>query len=671
VSAAETTSGPSTRPALGARDARLLVEANAEQVSDVARDVSLLRRLLPFVKPHAGLFTASLLLMPLAAIGGLLQPYLLKRAIDAMLADDAAGLRFVVLSFAGVLAFEFVTRFAQTYVLQLTGQRATADLRAALFAHVQKLRIAYFDRTPVGRIVTRLTNDVDGISELFASGAVTAITDVLTLVGIVVAMLWIDWQLSLVAFVALPPLVFAVNLFRRWARSAFRDIRLRVAQLNSYLSEQVQGLPVVQAFGREADCAAEYARVNEAYREANYRSIRYDALLYSVVQSVSTACVALVLWFGAVRAGWAEADGHSALAVGTVVAFYDYIQRFFEPVRDLATKYTLIQSALASAERIFSLLDTNELDAPAAQAFARGAEDRSVRAGDSSSADGPDGELTSDAARDDAARDDAVRDDATRAKSARDDVAIAFENVTFAYREGHPVLHDVSFEVKRGETVALVGATGSGKTTLTSLLLRLHEPQTGAVRLHGRDVREQAPRALRRSFSVVPQDVFLFAGTLRENLTLGDPAPDEARLTKVLGDVGASALVEARGGLDARVDERGKNFSAGERQLLAFARALYRDADVLLLDEATASVDSETEHALQRAADVALAGRTALVIAHRLSTVERADRIVVLHRGRVVEQGTHEELVALGGVYARLHQLQRGATASGETTIPT
>ena len=652
---ASTRPNESTRPALGARDARLLVEANAEQVSDVARDVSLLRRLLPFVKPHAGLFTASLLLMPLAAIGGLLQPYLLKRAIDAMLADDAAGLRFVVIAFASVLAFEFVTRFAQTYVLQLTGQRATADLRAALFAHVQKLRIAYFDRTPVGRIVTRLTNDVDGISELFASGAVTAITDVLTLVGIVVAMLWIDWQLSLVAFVALPPLVFAVNLFRRWARSAFRDIRLRVAQLNSYLSEQVQGLPVVQAFGREADCAAEYARVNEAYREANYRSIRYDALLYSVVQSVSTACVALVLWFGAVRAGWAEADGHSALAVGTVVAFYDYIQRFFEPVRDLATKYTLIQSALASAERIFSLLDTNELDAPAREALE--AADRSVRAGDSVSGDPASGDSH------DSASSDSQRDP-------KSDVAIAFEHVTFAYREGHPVLHDVSFEVKRGETVALVGATGSGKTTLTSLLLRLHEPQTGAVRLHGRDVREQAPRALRRSFSVVPQDVFLFAGTLRENLTLGDPAPDEARLTQVLRDVGASALVEKRGGLDARVDERGKNFSAGERQLLAFARALYRDADVLLLDEATASVDSETEHALQRAADVALAGRTALVIAHRLSTVERADRIVVLHRGRVVEQGTHEELVALGGVYARLHQLQRGGTTSGETALP-
>ncbi len=603
---------------------RLFVAQNAESVGEEQRDIALLKRLIPFMKPHTRLFVIALIMMPLASLAGLIQPWLVKKAVDSVVVQRSPdALSNVVMLYAGAIAVEFTLRFSQTYIMQLGGQRTVAGLRSYVFAHIQRLGLRYFDRTPVGRVVTRVTNDIDSLTELFASGAVTAFMDIITLAGIIIFMLVIDWQLSLITFCALPPLAIAVNLFRRWARVAFQDIRLTIAQLNAYLAEQVSGVAIVQAYGRQDDCADEYAEINAAYRDANYRSIRYDALLYSVVQSVSAACVALVLYFAAVRLGWIEGGAESALYVGTVVAFYDYIERFFIPVRDLATKYTIIQSSLASAERVFSLLDTEELDAPKTYPIAKDENDKS---------------------------------------------AITFSNLSFGYHEGRPVLEDVSFSIQPGERVAVVGATGSGKTTLLSLLLRLYElgdPKDeaswpGEIRVQGEELRSLTREALRRRFSVVPQDVFLFAGELRENLLLDESSrsANDDRIWAALEQVGAAELVRARGGLAAKVDDRGSNFSAGEKQLLAFARALLRDAPILLLDEATANVDSETEAELQEAAEKLLSSRTSLTIAHRLSTIERSDRILVMHRGKLVESGSHEELLTQDGVYARLHALQ-------------
>lgn len=585
-------------------------------------DVKLLLRLAPFARSSTTLFVAAGLLSPVVVLSGLVQPLLQRAAIQAALVDrSATAVSQVALGFAGAILVEFAARFAQTYALQLGGQKTVAAIRRAAHAKVQSLPMARLDRTPVGRLVTRVTNDAEAIGEFFASGAILGVVDVITLAGIVGFMLYVDVPLTLVTFVALPPLLVVVQGIRVRAREAFRAIRSSVAQLNAYTAEQAQGLSVVGAFGLEAACQREFRAINAEHRDANFRAIRYDALLYSVVESIAAVTVAILLWFATVRAGWVDAAAGAAYA-GTVVAFYEYVQRFFGPIRDLTTKYTILQSSLAAAERVLALLSEPETDAPRVAL--------------------PNSENAS----------------ASTESERASEVLLELQNVSFAYRPGRDALKNVELAIRRGERLAIVGPTGSGKTTLTALLLRLYDVSAGAIILEGRDVRTLTRQAVRGRFACVPQDVFLFAGSVAENVASFDPRRNDARVRRCLERTAAWDLVCARGGLDARVEERGTNFSVGERQLIALARALYLDREILVLDEATASVDSDTEARLERAIAEVMQGRTAIVIAHRLSTVRTADRIVVMHRGKIAELGTHEELLRRGGLYARLHELQ-------------
>ncbi len=584
-------------------------EIHGEQELGKAYDARLLRRLWTYVRPYRGIVCLALLLSPVYQLLEQVQPYLMKLGIDRYVQrGDESGLGRLGFLYLGAIVGQLLAAYWQQYLTMVVAQRSLADLRVALFARVQRFPMRFFDRNPVGRIVSRLTTDVDVLQEMFAAGAMTIVLDFLGLVGILGFMLWINWALALVSLALLPVMVFAIDYFRRMARKTYRLIRERIGRINGYLQEAISGMAAIALAGREARAFAEFERLNADHRDANHLSNKLEAALFSFVEAVSTVSIALMLWEGG------RLHGAGLAELGTVVAFIQYIQKFFVPIRDFSAKYAVMQSSMTAAERIFALLDLETEPVPAhARVPAR------------------------------------VRGE------------IEFEHVWFAYRGEQWILRDVSFRIPAGEHVAIVGATGAGKTTLIKLLDRLYDVQRGRILVDGIDVRDWDPTALRRRIAVVLQDVFLFSGPVEANITLGRGDIPRAAVEAAAAHVNADGFIHRLGGYAAPVRERGSNLSGGQRQLLAFARALAHDPTILVLDEATSSVDAETEWLIQDALVKLLEGRTALVIAHRLSTIENADRILVLHKGELREQGTHRELLARDGIYARLYRMQYAA----------
>jgi len=575
-----------------------------------AYDARLIRRLWGYVRPHRRLVGASLVLMLSVSAVQLVQPYLIKLAIDDHIASGRMeGLGRLALLFLAALMAEFGLRFGQLYVLQRTGQDVVFDIRMAVFAHLQRLSSSFFDRNPVGRLMTRLTTDVEALNEAFTSGLVVILADLVKLAGIVTILLWMDWRLALVTFAILPPTLLLTWFFRKRMRGAYRQVRAWIAKVNAFLQENVSGMRVVQLFSRERSAMAQFREINTGHRDAQLRGVRYDSIFSALAEMIGSVTLAAIVWGG----GWSILEG--VITFGTLVAFIEYASKFFGPVQELSQRYTVMQSAMASAERIFGLLDTEvDIRSPEQPRPARGG-----RAGE-----------------------------------------IVFENVTFGYKEGEPVLHDVSFRVAPGERVAIVGWTGSGKSTMIRLLVRLYDVWEGRILLDGVDVRDYDLRDLRRRVGVVLQDHFLFAGTVSSNISLDDPAVTPDRVQEAARAVHADRFIERLAqGYEEPVRERGSNFSVGQKQLLSFARAIAFDPAVLVLDEATASVDPETEHQIRQALQTLLKGRTSIVIAHRLATVRDADRILVLHHGELMEEGSHEELLGVeNGIYRTLYSLQ-------------
>ena len=629
-----------------------------EEILGKAYDSRLMARLLKYLRPYRWQVAIALVSIILKSFADVLGPYLTKVAIDRYLAPREAatatssgiwswlsqnaitGIAQLAAIYVGLLVFSFLLEFLQTYFMQWTGQKVMFDLRRQIFRHLQRLHVAFFDRNPVGRLVTRVTTDVDALNEMFTSGVVSIFEDIFVLAGILGVMLCMNWKLALITFAVLPFIVVATKIFRDKVRDSYRRIRVAIARINSYLQEHVSGMVVLQLFNRERKAYTRFSEINRSHMEAYKDAILAYSLYYPAIDVLSSIAIACVIWFGgagvmrnisvtsvAVSFNWKTLVAfrlvRGVAELGVLVAFIQYALRFFRPIMDFSEKYNILQSAMAASERIFKLLDTPvEVVSPAV----------------TKRPDGPG--------------------------------RIEFDHVWFAYREAPEgpatidqtpdwVLRDVTFAIEPGETVAIVGHTGAGKTTLISLLLRFYDVQKGAVKIDSVDVKDMDLAELRSRFGVVLQDPFLFSGTIGGNIRLGTKRIQDADVEQAAEDVNLADFIRALPkGFDEEVRERGSTLSTGQKQLISFARALAHEPKILILDEATSSVDTETEFRVRDALNRMVEGRTSLIIAHRLSTVQRADKIIVMHKGQVREMGTHQQLLAQRGIYFKLYQLQ-------------
>lgn len=590
------------------------INKSEEDVLTKKVDPRIMKRLLSFFKPYTRyIVIATILTITISALAAL-RPRLTPIAIDDKIMNkDFPGLQMIILIMLGTLVVQGIIQYLMTYLTSWIGQKIIYDLRKKIFDHIMTLDLKFFDRNPIGRVVTRVTGDVEVLFEVFSSGLVTAFGDIFLLFWILYFMFDLDWTLALVTLSIVPVLIVATAIFRKKVRESYRRIRILIAKLNSFVQEHITGITIVQYFVKEEKTTEEFEKINREHTDENKRSVFYYAVFFPVVELIGAVSVGLIIWYGGGQVV------QEAISIGVIVSFIQFTEMFFRPIRDLSEKYNILQTAMASSERIFALLD----EKPAVVNPA----------------------------------------DPVHIKDLKGD--IEFQNVWFAYNDEDYVLKDVSFKIRAGEKVAFVGATGAGKTTIINLISRFYDVTKGRITIDGIDIRDLDQRELRKSIGIVLQDVFLFSGNIRSNITLNDNSIPEETVSRSVENVGLDSFVSMLPGkLDHRVNERGSSLSVGQKQLISFARALAYDPKILILDEATSSVDTHTEILIQNAIQKLIQGRTSIIIAHRLSTIQTCDKIIVMHKGEIKEMGTHQELLEKGGLYFKLYELQFNTVSS-------